>query len=721
MSRLSLSAAAWGAFLLFFAFYWRIYDLFGTIPAYEDALEVIWGILWYNDVLLAGANPFYYRLIFHPEGWQTGLLAHTPLLFLIAQPFYLIGGAIFAYNILSILPFVIGYAAALRFFRPYELTRVVQIAVSLAFVFVSARSVKVLSGHLHILWATSLLPFLALAIDRWRSEPEEKIWNQHLLWVGVAWGGMISFSLYSLFLALPAFFLLDRQLLQWRKPIQLLMVVGIALTVGANAWVPYALASRHEPTQTPVVQDLALWGANLNALFKPSPLHAIPQLRDAARSAPNFSLSEPNIHNYGLLTILPLLLGIFYGWREKQYGVLLFAAAAFLLSLGPFVKVDDQLIQFEPVAPLNHFIWEIGHQLKPNVFPGESVPARFETALPSLGYLMLALAPEWEGARVATRHSVIAFLPILILVAIGFDRMPYWLKVTLLAAWLVESGGIQITGHPLDLTEIHPAHARLMAFPRHADQGMLDISGGVMHGGETLLLSYQTDLPSASSIGSFLPAHNELLAIGIGDVIEREHAYLQQLFLAYDIRYLVIHKARGINDGRPILQHLQRRPDAFKIRDCARPAEGYLSPWSYPICVVEVLPHARFDNFFPQNGFSEIEPWGIWLAAESAEVDFIATAKRSYRLTLEAAPHCIEGRDQQLNITSGGLLLLEHAWEGCDPTLAEVIIPPEALKVGWNRLRFEVAFALSPAELGGTGDQRRLAVAISHLSIEPVE
>ena len=82
-----VKVAPWLAFTLMLLWGWRVYDLFNNIPAYGDALEVLWGIRWYHDALfIQHTSPLFTPLIFHPLGWYTATLAHTPVLFLLAQP-----------------------------------------------------------------------------------------------------------------------------------------------------------------------------------------------------------------------------------------------------------------------------------------------------------------------------------------------------------------------------------------------------------------------------------------------------------------------------------------------------------------------------------------------------------------------------------------------------------------------------------------------------------
>jgi hypothetical protein len=96
-----LALLAWG---------WRVRNPFQELPAHSDALEVIWGIEWYHDALFVRhASPLFDPLMFHPNGWHTATLAHTPAIFLLAQPLRSLGGPIFAYNSLAVLSCLIAF------------------------------------------------------------------------------------------------------------------------------------------------------------------------------------------------------------------------------------------------------------------------------------------------------------------------------------------------------------------------------------------------------------------------------------------------------------------------------------------------------------------------------------------------------------------------------------------------------------------------------------
>ena len=707
----------WGGFLLFFAYFWRTYQLFSTIPAYGDALEVIWGITWYNHALTEWVNPFHYPLVFHPEGWQVGILAHTPLLFLIAQPFYLLGGELFAYNMLAIIPFVISYVGALRFFRHYTKSTVTLVVVSLAFTFVTMRSNRVW-GHLHILWATSFFPWLGDQLLQWRKQPLNQIWHKRVWMSGVLWGVMISFSLYSVLLVPAIFLLLEKQLLVWRRAIQFLLIAGVALLVGSTALLPYYSAVQREPIQPPIVQALFHLSSSLNDIFIPSAHHTIPALRQFH----DWMVETPGGEGLymGLSTFFLMLMGIYHlcAQEEKRYGRMLLASAGLILTLGPFLKYNGQVVESSWFTTINAALWEIGYSLKPETFVLDQIPAEFARSIPLPSYLLTIFVPFWESGRVVSRFVLIGFVGVLGLVASGLDALPKWWRWSFILIFLVEMLPIQTESNPMSLDQLHPAHAWLATQPQNLGEGVVDLRFGIIHGSEPLFLSWQTKWPTVSSIGSFLPSQHRFLRDNLGQLTAQSPQDVSRLLQSYQVRYLVAH---GADEHREVWDYLQAAPDYFTAVGCFESPEGYVSPWAHTICIAEANPHPTISNIYPLHGFSGEEPWGVWTVDDRPRFDFIATAQQAYQLKFDAFPHCVEDHPQTLTVLSDKKILYSYQWEDCEGVQAEITIPAEQITVGWNEIVFEIAYAISPAEANGGNDSRTLAIGFSQLEIKPID
>lgn len=713
----------WAPFILLCAYFWRTYNIFTQMPAFGDALEVIWGINWYQHAITTGTNPLQYPFVFHPEAWQVGTLAHTPVLYLLAQPFNILGGEIFAYNMLAIIPFFISYIGALKFFSHYTNNRLTLTAVALAYTFVGMRSSRVW-GHLHILWGTSFLPFLGHSLMQWRNlEPDkDTLVNKCVIQAGVYWGLMITFSLYSIFLAPLAFLLLFNKLFGWKKIPQFVMIAAIAIMIGLPAIGPYLYATSGNNIQPSQISELVFWGASANSLFIPNVFHSIPVMKQLADFFYTVRFGgESRSMNMGLSSLVLLLIALYgvFQSRDKRpiaYGSLLTLAFGIVMAMGPLLKWNGQVVEWAAFEQANQALWSLGHWLKPDVFRGETVFEPYRNAVPLPGYVLLALVPKLESARTIARFILVAFLGLLGLIALAFDHLPQWLRLPIMLFWLVEMLPIQTEARLFQPELRHPAHEWLVQQPLAPHEGIVDVQYKVLHSPEILHYSWQTKRPTASAIGSFLPESHLFLVGQTGIFTDRPPEDIARILQSYGIRYIFIH--RDQSRQKPLYEHLRQSPDLFNPVNCFDGVDGLEPYWNYPICVVEVLPHP-VTNIFPVYGLSDPEPWGMWSIEDQPRFNFVGTANRPHLVDVEAFPHCVDGKTQTLEFFVGETSLYQHTWENCDPVQFSVTIPQELVKIGFNEARFKYGYALSPAELETGNDPRKLAVGFSKLSIRP--
>ena len=187
-------------FIFLLLWEWRFVDLFSFLPSYGDVLEVVWGISWYRKSLFSSeVSPLFTPLVFHPLGWHTATLAHTPFFFALGVPFHLIGGSAFAYNLLAILSLVVAYLGTMKFLE-LHVPRIISILGAIVYTFAGVRSARMAGGHLHILWASSLFPWLGWSLSKFSFSIRSDISRKYLIISGVIWGLMINFSLYAVFL-----------------------------------------------------------------------------------------------------------------------------------------------------------------------------------------------------------------------------------------------------------------------------------------------------------------------------------------------------------------------------------------------------------------------------------------------------------------------------------------------------------------------------------------
>ena len=112
ITRLAARIGPWLLFAAFLAWGWRTTDLSHTVPAYGDVLEGLWALTWHADALQLGLSPVRSPLLFHPVGWYMATYAWGPAVLALLVPLHTAGGAAFAYNVATLLTFLIAFAGA---------------------------------------------------------------------------------------------------------------------------------------------------------------------------------------------------------------------------------------------------------------------------------------------------------------------------------------------------------------------------------------------------------------------------------------------------------------------------------------------------------------------------------------------------------------------------------------------------------------------------------
>ncbi len=403
---------------------WRVQNPFRELPASGDALEVIWGIEWYHDALFVShRSPLFDPLIFHPTGWHTATLAHTPALFLVAQPFRIIGGPVFAYNALVVLSFIVVYAGCLRLFRLFHSSAAIIAAGSAVYTFMNFRWFRI-SGHQNVLWASALLPWFMYGLERIRRKEPPGI--SDVAFAGVIWAAMIHVSLYSVFLAPIAFVGWGLDLFAWRR-LKVALAVGlVALIIAAPTLILYEVGKRADGMESFSVQELVTWSASINALPLPSVFHPLTPIRRLGESGYKGPRDETGRLSLGLCTVLLAICGLVVVSRShRQYlRIAAVSAAGLVLSLGVFVRWNGDVVTVPTFGAVDRLLWRAGHALKPDVFVSAEVPAEFQSGLPLPGYGLAILVPFWEAGRVAARYALVAELGLIVLAGFALRALP---------------------------------------------------------------------------------------------------------------------------------------------------------------------------------------------------------------------------------------------------------------------------------------------------------
>jgi len=716
IKRLAPWAGFWGIFL----WCWRVRDLFHRIPAYGDALEVIWGIRYYYDSLFVmHRSPLFTPLVFHPWGWQTATLAHTPVFFLAALPFYALGGAAFAYNILAIVPSVVSFAGVFRFVRLFA-SRFSATVAALVFTFVYMRWFRV-QCHLHILWAISLLPWLAWTIENINRKPEwttrKAIWR-----AGLIWGMMINVSLYSIFLGGLVFIFLGKKFWQIKNILRVLATAVLALVLASPTIVLYWRGSQLIRLYQWGIAHNLHWGISLNGLFAPFTAHSLEIVRKISSVLYSGPHDESGVSTLGLVTCVLACVGLVLVIKKRPcpWGLLWLTIGGGLLAMGLLFKWNGVVVQIDGIRGLDAILWRIGHSLKPGLFPTVLPEPGFEAGIPLPGFLMMVFVPFWESARALDRYVFLAMLGAVTLAAIALQKFPKLVRYSLVLLWLVEILPPPTTEGVPVYFQLHPAYAWLASQSLEVDEGIVDMSYPTLSmGGEVLTAASLHGKPTISGQGSFFPEPTIWLWNHL--TTEKEalsRPYIGALLHQYHVRYLFLHMLGNREQG---MWSMVVKNPVFQPVGCFDPLPE-VTPWPYPICVAELRPvAARSDILLRQTGWSPQENWGTWAQGLVSTVQWLVATQQDYSLRLEALPFCAPGRYQAVTIKINGQMLTHHQWQGCETWEEDVAIPSSFVKSGWNQLTFEYGYAVSPSDVtGGMNPDLRL-LSVGFVKLEVIE
>ncbi len=148
-----------------------------------------------------------------------------------------------------------------------------------------------------------------------------------------------------------------------------------------------------------------------------------------------------------------------------------------------------------------------------------------------------------------------------------------------------------------------------------------------------------------------------------------------------------------------------------------------LGPWSPTLYTVADGLDFASDSVAPYlgAGWSREEPWGRW-AIGRLSVVYVHLEKRiDTSLTMIVFPYHVEGATQQIWVYYNDQLLDKFSLSSTDAQEVSTIIPGSFVTKDVDVLRFDYAYARSPAEDGLSGDQRVLAVGFVTLELSPLQ
>ncbi len=701
---------------------WRVWNLFHALPAYDDVLEVLWMMRWYDSALRGQHDLLVYPLAFYPEGWRVTTYAGGPFLFLVLLPLYWLGGAAFAYNVTTLLALFASFVGMLRLARLFVPALPATLA-ALLFTFWGFHWLRT-TGHMNVMLAAAALPWMAWALERGLGETTHR--TRWLVVAGLLWAAMITSSLYFAWMgallagAWLAGRLLARQITLKEALIAGILSSGVALAISAPWMVVFLRESAAANAPFYDIFHVSLWDASLNSLFVPSIDH--PWLQPLASGLYRGPVNEPGQANLGLVASLLALVGITLAWRRRPWWpVLICAGVGLVLALGLTLKWNGETLQWTVLQPVNTLLWRVGHALKPDFFTTSQPPSPFESAVPLPGLLLSIVAPFFERARVFARYALLGGMAVYLLTALGLTRFRRaWVQIVLATLLMVELIPPPTNNVPFPPPS-HPAFD-FIKDGTFVPEGTIDLGSWQQNllympiGGATLWETDYHGKPTVAGASSVWPAHVVFLDRWLQ---EHPHAFLSPelvpLLRFYGVGTVVFHVAGGY--AEEMLVEARQNPDLQDIR-CFDPS-ATSGPWPYPICVMRVPPADPDFNMILRQGWSGAEGWGRWAEGTESTAAWVAVKPSSHHLTLEAFPNCVPGQQQRLSVAVNGTPLADYVWQGCENWSTDISVPASLVRTGWNEIALRSAYAVRPADVtnGENPDTRALSVGVARLHI----
>jgi hypothetical protein len=738
-------AAPWLACLGLLWAGWGVRDLVHTLPGYGDAIEIVWATNWYDTALRTGQNFHLFPLAFYPLGWRMETFAEAPSLMLSLVPLVRSGGAAFAYNVFTLLTFLLafggGLALARRFWSGMPAT-----VFALLWTFWGFRWYQTI-GHPNILLGSALMPWFLWCIERAYVSPRRR--SAWLVAAGAAWAGMITGTMYFVWiggllaLCWAAGRLWGRQISFRLAAWSLVVPAAVALALSAPGIIGSAQASAAVGARFDNILGVNYWSASLNSLLVPYVNH--PWLGQLARQVYRGAAFEQGVANLGWVAPLAALLGLGLLWRGRRTADsptpfsemgkgsgsgefpmragLLLVVVGVILSLGLTLRWDDHQVTWAGLGTLDGWLWQIGHAFKPGFFDAQP-PDLLSHAVPLPGLLLTMIVPFLERARVFARYALLAEMGVALLAAAALGRIRLGWARWLLAGLLVfEVIPPRLNSVPFP-TPTHPAFEWLRAHPLN-NEAVVDLMAAypgtlvLANRGESVLATAYHGQPTVAGASSVWPAHTVYLNDWLSS---HPHAFARTDFIPllrfYHVRYILLHMQGP--DEPAILAEAKTNPDVREI-GCFDPPPGP-GPWAHPICILEAAIQAKADtNLMFGEGWSGREDWGLWAEGTTGHAEWAAMTKGDYRLSLSAFPQCVPGKEQDLHVEVNGQEVAAHHWTNCDPWSVDVTIPANLVRVGGNEIVTRAGYAVRPADIlnSGSSDTRLLSMGYTRLTVTP--
>jgi hypothetical protein len=378
-----------------------------------DQPEYAWSVWYSARTLLHGRNPAHLTTLVYPDGYFYPIRWATLTLYVTALPLALLFSPVVAYNLVFYLSFALTGLTTYLFCCDLTHSRPASLLGGLVFMLFPARAGHAIAGHLDVM-STYWIPAYALLLRRAMLRPTLR--NGALAGLVLALAATTSLPHVPYVLApLTVFLVLHRLLgreggpMGWPTWRALAVTGGLAGVLLVPFYVPLVIFTLRDAGQLSEGGTVA-FSSDLLSFVSPSPdnpvLAGLGLVPTYARKTLAFHIQEVIAY----LGVIPVALAGLALFRRQPgaRGWALIGLAAMILSLGPLLKVDGDLISYRLENRTSYVVMPYALLTGLPLYSVGRTPGRlnFITGL-ALSVLAAQGASVWlAGGRAANRRAL---------------------------------------------------------------------------------------------------------------------------------------------------------------------------------------------------------------------------------------------------------------------------------------------------------------------------
>jgi hypothetical protein len=489
-------------------------NLHWSRDAYQSAYE-IW---WFKKALLElGESPGNLRWIYYPDGADYPLLLTYFFTYAQGVPFLFFLSPVGAYNVVFLLTFLFCGLAAYALCAYLTGNRWAGLLGGIIYAFFPGRVVHGLAGHLELL-AIYTFPLYLLLLIKTVRRPRAVTAALCGLVLGAS---LLVQPLFIPFLLVPvtaAWLLCEVLLLRHKLERRAWLALGGALLVGVVIATPFywPVLSQQAAGQGQYLEGLGTvsFSADLLGIIAPSPTHPV---LGALGLVPGYAqhAAPPDWRIAELLTyagIVPLGLGILAAATQgrKVAAWVLIAVVAAVLSLGPVLKVNGEIVAFSTMEPEGgaEFTVALPYALLTNLplLSLNRAPARLNTTLMLALAVLSSYGLTWLLARLKQRWQIGSGVAVCLFTVVEF-----------LVIWPFPTTPLQMSAYMADMAQSSNEGAVLNLPVAAGHVKQMGLFSQTIHERPVFDSWFQRDLPVFPDVADFLDGL--LYPQVIGDII----------------------------------------------------------------------------------------------------------------------------------------------------------------------------------------------------------